>query len=167
MLCQKGTTRGLSSYTAVSPWQAMEDCQCGSGTGCAAVQCMSRGWCSSFDMLQRMSAWHQRCLNCSVLSLGCLPLSQWLSTPALSLISVPTSSQSWRICCVAAASTRAAMRVAAICCSSCARAVQYAAQSCAMTSSLRRCQRLLSSVGGLSCHLLEEDLHAVGAAPAD
>ena len=40
---------------------------------------------------------------------GCLPLSQWLSIPARSLVSDPTRSQSRRTRSLAAASTLAAM----------------------------------------------------------
>ncbi|CAK0732828.1 hypothetical protein CVIRNUC_000188 [Coccomyxa viridis] len=46
---------------------------------------------------------------------GCLPLSQWLSTPARSLMSDPTRSQSQRIRSLAAANTLAAMCAGVIC----------------------------------------------------
>ena len=82
---------------------------CGSGTGCAAVQWMMGGSCVSSGRLQRASVWHQRCWNCSRVMAGCLPLSQWLSTPARSLMSDPTRSQSRRMRSLAASKTVAAM----------------------------------------------------------
>ena len=130
--------------TSLEPWQAMVECHCGSGTGCKAVQWMMGGSCTSSGRLQRASPWHQHCRNCSSVMAGCLPLSQWLSTPARSLMSDPTRSQSRRIRSLAAANTLAAMCAGVTWRSGRDREVQYAVQRCVMTRSLRRCHRLTS-----------------------
>ena len=78
------------------------------------------------------------------------PSSQWLRTPARSLMSDPTRSQSRRIRSLAAANTLAAMCVEVTWRSGRDRAVQYAVHSCVMTNSLRRCQRLPNC--GAGCH---------------
>ena len=101
-------------------------------------------WEISSGRLQRASPWHQRCRNCSSVMAGCLPLSQWLSTPARSLMSDPTRSQSRRIRSLAAANTLAAMCAGVTWRSGRDREVQYAVQRCVMTRSLRRCHRLTS-----------------------
>ena len=68
---------------------------------------------------------------------GCLPLSQWLSTPARSLMSDPTRSQSRRIRSLAAANTLAATCAGVTWRSGRDRAVQYAVHSCVMTRLVR------------------------------
>ena len=64
---------------------------------------MRGGSVTSAGLLQRTSPWHQRFWNASAVMVGCRPLSQWLSTPARSLMSEPTSSGcgSWTHSCTA------------------------------------------------------------------
>ena len=122
----------------------------GRGTGCAAVQCISGGSPSSAGRLQSMSAWHQRCWNCCADMVGCRPRSQWLRTPALSLMSAPIRSQSCRICSLVAVRILAAMCAGEVRWPGRERAEQYDVQSWAMTRSLSLCQRLTRSAEG--CH---------------
>ena len=137
----------LEPWKAASfePWQAMVERQCGSGTGCAAVHRLMGGSCVSSGRLQRASPWYQRCWNCSRVMAGCLPLSQWLSTPARSLMSDPTKSQSRRMRSLAAAKTLAAMCPGVTRRSGRDREVQYAAHGgCPMTSWKGMCSGLIS-----------------------
>ena len=107
--------RGLSYLTIFSSLGRLPTLSPGrlwssvSVTAALGVQWMMGGSCVSSVRLQSASPWHQRCWNCSRVMAGCLPLSQWLSTPARSLMSDPTKSQSRRMWSLAAAKILAAM----------------------------------------------------------
>ena len=90
---------------------------------------MCGGPVTSAGLLQSTSSWHQRLWITSAVR----PLSQWLSTPARSRMSEPTSSQSRLIWDLAAETTLAAMCAACVGCSGRDRARQYS-HSCVMTS---------------------------------
>ena len=109
---------------------------------------MCGGSVTSAGLLQRTSSWHQRLWNASAVMVGCRPLSQWLSTPARSLMSEPTSSQSRRIWILAAEMTLAAMCAGCVGCSGRDLARQYASHSCVMTSKRSRCHKLSYPAAG-------------------
>ena len=100
---------------------------------------------TSAGLLQRTSSWHQRLWNASAVMLGCRPLSQWLSTPARSLMFEPTSSQSRRIWILAAEMTLAAMCAG---CVGCSGRDLAASHSCMMTSKRSRYHKLSSPAAG-------------------